>query len=252
MQGARILLLDDDRETRWALATVLRREGAQVTEAVNGEEGLRLLARGSYDLCISDVCMPSLGGFGVFAALRFGQTPELETSCETPIFLLSGRVSGRELAQALDAGVEEFLEKPPDPEEFKARVRAILRRQRQFGAPRGRTCGEVSDLGMAGLVQALHCAARSARLEIQSGRVTAILDFQRGELANARFEDPVSEVTGEEAAVRALGIEEGRFEVLPVPETTPRTVFEPTDALLLRAATRVDESVVADAPRAEA
>ena len=47
-----------------------------------------------------------------------------------PIMFLSGQVSTRELSQALDAGADEFLEKPVDPEEFKARVRAVLRRAR--------------------------------------------------------------------------------------------------------------------------
>ena len=50
MQGTRVLLLEDDRETRWALATVLRREGCRVTEGANGEDGLRFLARNAYDL----------------------------------------------------------------------------------------------------------------------------------------------------------------------------------------------------------
>ncbi len=241
MQGTRILLLEDDRETRWALATVLRREGCRVTEAGNGEEGLRFLARNSYDLCISDVCMPGMGGFGFFAAVRFGDEQELVPRRSMPIMLLSGKVPTREMAQALDAGVDEFMEKPVDPEEFKARVRAVLRRARQTAAPTARTSGDLNDFSMAALAQTLHVAGRNARLRVQAGQTTAILDFQRGSIVNATFEAPSVEARGDAAAVEALALHRGNFEILPIPEAVPHTVFADTPGLILRAAARTDE-----------
>src|SRR6185295_3158573 len=145
VKGARILLLEDDRETRWALATVLRREGCRVTEAADGDAGLKSLARNAYDLCVSDVCMPGIGGFGFFSAMRFGGDPGLAERKKIPVLLMSGKVPTRELAQALDAGVDDFMEKPVDPEEFKARVRASLRRSRASQAPSARTNGNLAD-----------------------------------------------------------------------------------------------------------
>ncbi|MCE9636487.1 MAG: response regulator [Planctomycetes bacterium] len=241
MQGARILLLDDDRETRWALATVLRREGAQVTEAQDGEEGLRFLMRAQFDLCISDVCMPGLGGFGLYAAIRFGGTPELAWATSLPMILISGQVPMRDLAHALDSGVDDFLKKPFEPEELKARTRAALRRAKLIRGSKARTSGDLSDFGMAALAQALHLAGRSARISVQNGPVAAVLDFNRGQLAHATFEDLGSEFRGDEAAIRALGIEHGVFEILPVQESGPRTVFLDTPSIMLRAATLHDE-----------
>jgi DNA-binding response OmpR family regulator len=241
VQGTRILLLEDDRETRWALATVLRREGCRVTEAMNGEEGLRFLVRSGYDLCISDVCMPGMGGFGFFAAVRFGETPELLARRSVPIILISGKVPTRELAQALDAGVDEFMEKPIDPEEFKARVRAVLRRARASGGPSARTAGDLTDFSIVALAQTLHMAGRSSRLKVQSGSVTAILDFQRGSVVNASIDGPSLEARGDAAAIEALGLQQGDFEILPIPDSVPHTVFVDTASLLLRAATRTDE-----------
>jgi DNA-binding response OmpR family regulator len=241
VKGTRILLLEDDRETRWALATVLRREGCRVTEAANGEEGVRFLARSPFDLCISDVCMPGMGGFGFFAAVRFGDSAELAGRKATPILLLSGKASTRELAQALDAGVDDFMEKPIDPEEFKSRIRAVLRRARATTAPSARTSGDLADFSTGALSQALHNAGRSARLKIQSGAITALLDFQRGAIRNATIDGPAVEARGDAAAVEALGIERGTFELLPIPESVPTTVFIDTPSLMLRAATRTDE-----------
>ena len=242
MQGAKILLLDDDRETRWALATVLRREGGQVTEGGDGEEGMRFLLRARYDLCISDVCMPALGGYGLYAALRYGASPDLEWARTMPVLLISGKVAPRDLAQALDAGVDDFIEKPCDPEEFKARVRAVLRRSKLMYGPKTRTHGSLGDFGMASLAQAIHLGGRTARVSVQTHTTHAIVDFHRGQISHAQYEEMGGSLRGEEAAVRGLALEDGLFEILPVPESAARSVFEDTPGLLLRAATLRDET----------
>lgn len=241
MQGTRILLLEDDRETRWALATVLRREGCRVTEAVNGEEGLKALTRSGFDLCITDVCMPGMGGFGFFAAVRFGEEPHLAARKSMPILMLSGKVPTRELAQALDAGVDEFMEKPVDPEEFKARVRALLRRSRAATPSTARTSGDLADFSMSALAQTLNMTGSTSRLCVQSGPILAVLDFQRGSIRNASIQGPAIEATGDAAAIEALGMQNGTFEILPPPDGVVQTVFGDTPGLLLRAATRSDE-----------
>jgi DNA-binding response OmpR family regulator len=245
VQGTRILLLEDDRETRWALATVLRREGARVTEAGNGEEGLRFLARGTFDLCISDVCMPGMGGFGFFAAVRFAEDGPMDPHRAMPMMLLSGKVPTRELAQALDAGVDEFMEKPVDPEELKARVRCVLRRARAVHAPTVRTAGDLADFSMGALAQTLQAAARSVRLRVQSGPTSAFLDFQRGSIKNAEIEGPSIATRGDTAAIQALAIQRGVFEILPIPDAVPMTVHLDMQSLMLRAAAHNDE-VAAD------
>lgn len=247
MKAAKILLLDDDRETRWSLATVLRREGAQVTEAADGEEGLRFLMRSRFDLCVSDVCMPGLGGFGLYAAIRFGEAEELAWARSLPVILLSGQVPSRDLAHALDAGVDDILEKPFDPEELKARVRAAIRRAKLQRSSSARTRGNLADFGMGALAQGLRLAARSARVPIVSSRGSATLDFQRGEISHAEMEDLGHSYRGDEAAVRTLALQEGVFEIQPLPETVPHTVFTDTSSLLLRAATWHDEHLVAAA-----
>lgn len=243
MDQTRILLLEDDNDTRWALATVLRRDGYEVTEAADGELGLRFLARNRYDLLISDVCMPGLGGFGVFAALRFGEGEQYTEHRAMPVMLTSGRVTSQELARALDAGVDEFIEKPVDPEEFKARVRAVLRRARAVAAPSARTSGDLDDFGMAALAQALHLAGRSARLSVTAGTTAALLDFHLGEIVHAVFERPGHERRGDLAAIEALALAEGTFEIRPVPDTGPRTVTHDTPGLILRSATHSDEAL---------
>jgi DNA-binding response OmpR family regulator len=201
--------LEDDRDTRWALAMVLRQEGAEVTEAPDGREGLGLLSRGQYDLVISDVSMSGLGGFGVFAALRFGDGEKFEAHRSLPMMIVSGRASRGELARALDAGVDEFMVKPVDPDEFKARVRTVLRRARRAAPPQARTSGDLRDFGMRSLGQALHTAGRTARLMVQCGDRCGVLDFLNGRIVHAEYEAPGVADRGETAAVDVLALEDG-------------------------------------------
>ncbi len=236
MKGARILLLDDNREARWPLARVLRTEGAQVTEADDGTDGLRLLERGTFDLIIADVCMPRLGGFGLFSQLRFGEGGETDLPHrELPIILITGEVTRGDLARGLDAGLDDFVAKPVDLEEFRGRVRAALRRAQARAKPSARTQGDVRDLPVSALTQALHIAARSGRLCIRSGTAYGVIDFQRGRITNANYTAPGFDMRGEDAAMLVLGMTEGTFEVLPVPETASHSVTTDTDVLLVRA-----------------
>src|SRR5262249_24664903 len=157
-------------------------------------------------------------GFGFFAALRFGDDPQLVARRNMPMLLLSGKVPTRELAQALDAGVDEFMEKPVDPEEFKARVRAVLRRARAAAEAPARTSGDLADFSMAALAQTLNMTGHTARLRVQSGPITAVLDFTNGSIKNATILGPAIEAKGDAAAVEALGMQTGTFEILPPPE----------------------------------
>jgi len=242
VQGARILLVDPERDSRWELATALRRDGAEVAEAREGAEGLRFLARADFDVCLCQLGVPDLGGFGVFAALRFGREPQLERMRRIPFLLLCPQGGAADVAHALDAGVDDVVTVPCDAEELKARVRAALRRAKLVRGPTARTQGNLADFGMSALVQALHLSGRSARVQIHSGYVSALLDVHQGRIAHAHFDDVGVEHRGDEAAIRVLCLEDGVFELLPCPASGPRTVFEETETLLLRAATHHDES----------
>ncbi len=243
MNGARILLLDDNREARWPLARVLRAEGARVTEADDGSDGLRLLERASFDLVIADVCMPQLGGFGLFSKLRFGSGDgDPLPFRDLPIILITGQVSRSELARGMDAGLDDFVPKPVDLDEFRARVRAAVRRGRAEARPRTRTHGDLADLSLSALAQALHLGNSSLRVCLRSGTAYGVLDFQRGRIAHASYTARGYQVQGDEAAMLVLVADEGTFEIEPLPDTAPRTVFSDTQTVLLRAAAQADES----------
>jgi hypothetical protein len=179
--------------------------------------------------------------------LRFGngETDADPRLRELPIILVTGQVSRAELARGMDAGLDDFVPKPVDLDEFRSRVRAVVRRAQASARPRTRTQGDLTDLGISALSQALHLSGGSVRLCIRSGTAHSILDFHRGQISHASYTAQGYQVQGDEAALLILALAEGSFEIETVPQSSPRTVFMDTQSVLLRSATQADESSTA-------
>ena len=116
---ARILVIDDEPQTRKFLDISLRAQGYRVECAEDGESGLRALAAQGADLVILDLGLPDLDGREVLLRLR-------EWS-QVPVIVLTVRADEREKVAALDAGANDYVTKPFGVQELMARVRALLR-----------------------------------------------------------------------------------------------------------------------------
>jgi len=120
----KILIIDDDRVLRQTLAVALQTEGYGVAEAADGREGLDKALKGSFDLVVLDVVMPSLGGLEVCRKLR-------EAGRQIPVIVMSGKKKKEiDKVLGLELGGDDYLTKPFGTDEFIARVHAVLRRSR--------------------------------------------------------------------------------------------------------------------------
>jgi len=115
-----LLLVDDDVELCGMMREFFTQEGHRLECAYNGREGLTAALNGSYDLVILDVMLPILDGFELLQRLRRRK--------DLPIIMLTARVQQRDRIRGLDAGADDYLPKPFDPDELLARIRAVLRR----------------------------------------------------------------------------------------------------------------------------
>lgn len=119
-QGARILIVDDERAIRRFLRTILQAHGYEVVEAERGQDGLSAVAQYRPDLVILDLGLPDMDGIEV--------TRHLREWSELPIIILSVREQETDKIAALDAGADDYLTKPFGAGELMARLRAALRR----------------------------------------------------------------------------------------------------------------------------
>ena len=114
------LVVDDADDVRGAIRRLLESEGYEVLEAANGREGLHVLYESKPDLVVLDVNMPDMDGWQTLDRMR-----ELTT---VPVLMLSARGEEGDKVRGLRGGADDYVVKPPSPEELFARVEALLRR----------------------------------------------------------------------------------------------------------------------------
>ena len=143
MPRTKILVIDDDPDIRDVLNITLTQEGYEVIEAPDGQEGLKFAQTKNPDLVIVDFKMPKLDGRGVCRELK----KDILLS-HMPIIMLTGKGDVSDKVGGLNAGADDYIVKPFEPEELIARIRMIIRRaQRDLEAnPLTRLPGNVSIL----------------------------------------------------------------------------------------------------------
>jgi len=120
MTMATVLIVDDDADTLSMLTVLVEGEGHTVLAAGAGPAALDLLRRERPDLMILDLMLPGMDGLEVCRRAR-------EFSY-LPILMLTAKGSGTDRIVGLEVGADDYLAKPAEPGEIRARVRALLRR----------------------------------------------------------------------------------------------------------------------------
>ncbi|NIW45668.1 MAG: response regulator [Gammaproteobacteria bacterium] len=124
----KILLVDDEEAISENLSAFLERSGFQVSIATNGEQALKSIKKISPDIVIMDVLMPIMDGRQALRQLRKEEN-------WTPVILLTQIGEATERAMALEEGADDYLNKPFNPHELVARIRAVLRRAKHGQPP---------------------------------------------------------------------------------------------------------------------
>ncbi|MEJ2448977.1 MAG: response regulator transcription factor [Anaerolineales bacterium] len=123
-----ILLVDDEPSIIENLAPFLKRSGFEVSTAANGSLALKLLEQAEPDLIVSDVLMPEMDGRELLRKLR-------QDDNWIPVILLTQVGEAFERAVALEEGADDYINKPFEPHELVARIRAVLRRAKPGTPP---------------------------------------------------------------------------------------------------------------------
>lgn len=125
-----VLVVDDSRAQRRLLCSYLGKWGYRVVEAASGEEALEICHFDSPDLILSDWMMPGMGGLELCRAYR-----QLRTDRYGYFILLTSKSEKGEVARGLDVGADDFLTKPVNAAELRARIRAgqrVLKMEREL------------------------------------------------------------------------------------------------------------------------
>lgn len=117
-----VLIVDDEESNLNYLEAILQSEGYRLRRAASGEEALDEVKKKTPDLVVMDVCMPGISGF---EACR-----EIKANCTNtfiPVMMVTALDEINSKVEGLDSGADDYVVKPPQKEEMRARVRALLR-----------------------------------------------------------------------------------------------------------------------------
>jgi len=118
----KILIAEDDKDSRELLSWLLQKLGYQVVATENGKEAWEAYRRGRFRLVISDLLMPDIDGLQLVRKIRAQKQAKY-----TYIILITALIGKKDYLEGMDAGADDFVTKPFDPDELKARLRVAER-----------------------------------------------------------------------------------------------------------------------------
>ena len=158
-----LLIAEDELDLAEALTVFFEKNHFTVDAVHNGFDAYEYAASGAYDGVILDVMMPKMDGIQVLERLR-------AEGCKTPIMMLTAKGQKNDRITGFNAGADDYLPKPFDPDELLSRVRAMLRRGTAY-QPSVLSFGDVTLDPATGL---LDCGGQSLRL---SGREFQVMEL---------------------------------------------------------------------------
>lgn len=180
----RVLLVEDDKNLCFILKSSLEQMigGYEVTTAANGKEGLELLAKGNFDVIVSDVEMPVMDGMTMVEHIR-RHYPQLA------IIFITGLTTARDVINGYQSGADFYIKKPFLPEELNAHIQAILKiKQNTPTAQEGPTVAEESyTIGTYRFFPSQHQLSHTTGQQTLTPKETKILEMlcqQKGRIVS--------------------------------------------------------------------
>ncbi|MBZ9607392.1 response regulator transcription factor [Clostridium estertheticum] len=130
----RILVVEDDTNTRKLMCAVLKQNGFETLQANDGVAALEIMDKQHVDLVILDLMMPNMGGYELTRQLRLSWK-------NLPILMVTARQAPKDKRQGFIAGTDDYMIKPVDELEMVLRIKALLRRS-QISSDHKLTIGE--------------------------------------------------------------------------------------------------------------
>jgi two-component system KDP operon response regulator KdpE len=177
MEGARVLVVDDDEVIRALIRRLVEVAGATFSEAATGEEGLRALYAERPDIVVLDIGLPALDGRQVLERIR--------QLTDVPVVMLSAHDDELEKVRALQAGADDYVTKPFGMDELLARMRTALRHQLQVHGER--PVFRLGDLSVDLVRRIVKVGEREVKLSPKEYELLRVLVQHAGKVLTHRF-----------------------------------------------------------------
>jgi DNA-binding NtrC family response regulator len=122
MSLGKALVIDDEKNIRLTLSKCLKFADVEVNEAINGEEGLKILESGKFDIIFLDLKMPGMGGIETLKRIK-------EMDPQVPVVIITAHGTVDVAVDAMKMGAADFMQKPFTPQEIQDLTKEIFSRQ---------------------------------------------------------------------------------------------------------------------------
>lgn len=204
--GKKILIIEDEKHIAEAIKLNLRMIGHEVLHAINGLEGLNFFKEFNPNLVIVDLMMPEIDGIGVIGEIR-------KQDSKLPILVISAKDQVTEKIRCLKMGVDDYLSKPFDLDEFLLRVDRLLTRQEWNEEKAATAPAELAtvDLGESYAFgeHKIDFKGLKAHCFIHTKNENFDLTLQEIKILKVFFSSPQTPMTREEILEKALGYDRG-------------------------------------------
>lgn len=188
---SKILVIDDEDEVRLAARLSLESGGHEVLEASSGLSAMKILKEHSpFDLIVSDVMMPNIGGLEVCQLVRLD--PNLK---DVPFIFLSGRREDVERLAGIDAGADDYVGKPFAVQELLLRVNHVLLRHKKVTAgPLPPPSNPLLQLSLPQFIEMVVFHNLSGKLStVSRPDEKGMIFFEGGHAVHAKYKDKIGE-----------------------------------------------------------
>ena len=170
-----VLVVEDDARLAEALARILEDNGYTTDVVHDGEAGVRYGETGTYDVIILDVMLPKADGFTVAQRLR-------RAHVSTPILLLTARDAISDKICGYDSGADDYMTKPYNILEVKARIKTIFRRVHAAAAPEDQKIIRVRDMQVNLVKRTVTLAGKDVKLTAKEFDLLQLFIQNRGKV----------------------------------------------------------------------
>jgi len=237
--AGRVLIVDPEKTLNADIILRLGNDGFQVETASSAGRALEMIGKSKIDIILSEVDLPDTDG------LEFCKTLKADPDTQGILFFfLTGNKSQGLAARSLEAGADDFLNKPVDVALLSLKIRRLLAAERPDEGARG-VSGSLQEMNFTDLIQILSAGNKNIVVLLQKNGDTGKVFVRQGEIIHAEAEDR----TGEEAFYRIMGWPDASFRVIPCKNFPEETIHASAMLLLMEGARLRDEASLAEAGR---
>jgi CheY-like chemotaxis protein/tetratricopeptide (TPR) repeat protein len=231
-----LLLVESDAQHLRVMEVSLRKAGYVVTTARDGADALAKLGAAKPDLIVSDTALANVSGFDLCQQVK--RDPNLAS---IPFLFLTKDNAVDSKVRGLELGADDYLIRPVYTRDLADRIQVILgKREReaiQTSQTQRRFFGDLDNMSVVDLLQAMELGRKSGALRIDSGSNRGTIWFRDGQVIDAN----AGTLQGEDAVYRMLTWDEGSFEADFRPPRRPVAMTESTQTLLMEGLRRTDD-----------